>query len=159
MRLMEVNISLVEIVAIASTLAIGFIIGYMIGKKRGASALPLDPPPTLEEVLAEMFGDATYAASFSLRDARDWVKARKDKLEVGYKAMIFKVNSKAMSMFGHKLRKINIDVDSEKFLVIAIVSVNDNEDVTDSLLVKYERLSANLEEALSKGDGVMVVEA
>ena len=29
----------------------------------------------------------------------------------------------------------------------------------NSLLVKYERLSANLEEALSKGDGVMVVEA
>ena len=57
------------------------------------------------------------------------------------------------------MKKINVKIDSTQFLVIAIVSQNDNEDIIDALLVKYKTLDAKLEEALAKGNGTLVVEA
>ena len=62
-------------------------------------------------------------------------------------------------MFGLEMKKINVKIDSTQFLVIAIVSQNDNEDIIDALLVKYKTLDAKLEEALAKGNGTLVVEA
>ena len=120
---------------------------------------PIDPGIDLEKVLTDMFGKAVYSVTFSLREARDWIKARQDKLNAGNKAIVCKINSQTLPMFGLEMKKINVKIDSTQFLVIAIVSQNDNEDIIDALLVKYKTLDAKLEEALAKGNGTLVVEA
>ena len=118
-----------------------------------------DPCIDLEKLLTDLFGQAVYSVTFSLREARDWIKARQDKLNAGKKAVVCKINSQTLPMFGLELKKLNLKIDSTQFLVIAIMSQNDSEDIIDSLLVKYKTLDAKLEEALAKGKGTLVVKA
>ena len=43
----------------------------------------------------------------------------------------------------------------ENYLVLVIMT--GNKEITDSLLVKYEKLDQELENALAKGNGILVV--
>ena len=140
-------------IIIACACVIAFV-GYLVWRK---FLKPEQPKVNIEKILADIFGEPVYATNFSLREARDWVRARQHELKAGSKAVLCKVNSKTMHMFGQELKTLNVDIDAEKFLVVAIVNINNN--FSDTLLVKYDKLTSNLEEALSDGDGTLVVEA
>ena len=140
---------------IAVCVVLGIVIGYLLWKKFH------EPKPifNVDKFLSKTFGEPMYAVNFSLKEARDWIKQRKDKLDAGQKAVLCKLNSKSMHMFTKELEKLNVNASELNYLVLTIVDVNNNDEISDTLLVKYEKLSAGLEEALAKGNGSLVVEA
>ena len=148
-----------ELMTLAGTFAGGILTGFIadriIIKLTGDKETP---EQKLERILNGVFGEPVYAGTFTLSEARDWIKARKDKLDAGGKAVVCKVNNKTLSMLGQEL-EINLDAVKKNYLIIAIVNQDDSEDIRDSLLVRYEKLNVQLEDALSKGKGVLVVEA
>lgn len=108
-----------------------------------------------EKILEKCFGEPMYTSMFSINEVRDWIKVRESLLQNGAKAIVLKVNSETMKTIG---KDLDIGNGLENNLVIAIVDES-NENIADSVLVRYETLDGKLEEALSKGNGVLVVEA
>lgn len=108
-----------------------------------------------EKILETCFGEPMYTSMFSINEVRDWIKVRESLLQNGAKAIVLKVNSETMKTIG---KDLDIGNGLENNLVIAIVDES-NENIADSVLVRYETLDGKLEEALSKGNGVLVVEA
>lgn len=106
-------------------------------------------------ILEQCFGEPMLASTFSMREVRDWIKAREDKLKGGSKAAVLKVNETTLKSFG---KDLDIGDGLENNIVIAIVNSTTKE-IEESVLVKYEKLDANLEMALDRGNGVLVVEA
>lgn len=160
---MENNIYIAwdAVLAAAGVYAVGFAVWYIFFRRRQL---------TLEEILAKIFGKPLYAISFSLNDVRNWINARKDKLDTEHKAIIMKINSRTMKPFADELSRSGIDIDDTeqgKFLVIAIVdsaaSIVNMKDMKKcliaSFLVKYVGLSAELENLLSEHGGVFRVRA
>lgn len=144
---------------VAVTLALGIVLGWFVRKLWVFLHPGLADPIDIEKLLTAVFGKAMYSVTFSLKEARDWIKGRKDKLADGNKAVICKINIETLPMFGLELKKINVTLDNVNFLVIAIVSKDDSKDIIDALLVKYKTLNSQLEEALAKGNGTLVIEA
>lgn len=132
-------------------IAVGVVIGLGIVWRRSGE-FKLDKRKLLEHC----FGEAVYARSFSLSETRDWIKEREKLLKDGCKALVAKVNNETLKMLGKEL-KLDFDSDDEKYLVIVLVSRQDNA-IKDSVLIKYEELNAQLEDALAKGNGALVVE-
>lgn len=144
----------VGMLTLAGTFAGGVIAGVvadMMRVKRKESKLE-----RRRRILYNCFGEPMYAGTFSLREARDWINARREQIEEGCRAVICKVNNDNLKMLHQELE---IDLDAEKYLVVAIVGDEDKDSVRDSLLVRYEKLDSQLENALRKGSGVLVVEA
>ena len=108
----------------------------------------------VRKFLEHCFGEAAYAGSFSLSEARDWIKARKTLMEEGAKALVAKARNDTLKMLG---RELNLALDAGNYLVIAIVSDAEKK-IKDSVLIKYDRLEPQLEDLLAKGNGVLVVE-
>lgn len=108
-----------------------------------------------EKILERCFGEPMYTSSFSMGEVRDWIKSREEKIQNGAKAIVLKANSATLRKIG---KELNIGNNLKNNIVIAIVDES-SEDITDSVLIKYESLDSKLEEALNKGDGVLVVEA
>jgi len=136
------------IIAVVIGLALGGFIAY---KRLKGKKFKLDE----QKVLENIFGETVYARTFTIGEARDWIKARKNLLEQGGKALILKVSNKALNMLGHEL-ELNFDKENEKYLVIAIIQNDEN--IVASTLIKYDKLNANLEDALAES-GSLVVEA
>ena len=149
---------------LAVVCAVGFAVWYIFFRRKRL---------TLEGILEMIFGKSLYAVSFSLNDVRNWINARKDKLDAEHKALIMKINSHTMKPFADKLSRSGIDIDDAeqgKFLVIMIVDVAANivnmsdmkemkKCLIDSFLVKYYGLSDELEKLLSEHNGVFRVRA
>lgn len=107
-----------------------------------------------EKILERCFGDPVYASTFSMSEVRDWIRARESLLKNGAKAIVLKANSETL----HKIGKdLDIGNNLKNNIVIAIVNET-SEDISDSVLIKYGMLDMKLEEALSNGNGILVVE-
>lgn len=108
-----------------------------------------------EKILEKCFGEPMYTSSFSMGEVRDWIKSRETMLQNGAKAIVLKANSETLRRIG---KDLDIGNNLKNNIVIAIVDEASN-NISDSVLIKYEILDAKLDEALSKGNGVLVVEA
>ena len=107
------------------------------------------------KLLENCFGEPMYTNTLSMTEVKDWIKAREEKIKSGSKAVVMKVNETTLRNIGKDL-DIGDGVDNN--IVIAIVN-SATKEIDDSTLIKYEKLDSNLESALSKGNGVLVVES
>ena len=107
------------------------------------------------KILENCFGEPMYTNNFSLAEARDWIKSRKEKLENGAKAVILKANSETLQNIG---KDLDIGEGPDKNIVIAIINETTKE-IEDSVLIRYEVLDDELDAILEKGKGILVVEA
>lgn len=108
-----------------------------------------------EKILEKCFGEPMYTSTFSMSEVRDWIKARESLLQDGAKAIVLKANSETLRRIG---KDLDIGNNLKNNIVIAIVD-EAGKNISDSVLIKYETLDGKLEEALSYGNGVLVVEA
>ncbi|MCI8985017.1 MAG: hypothetical protein HFI60_03560 [Lachnospiraceae bacterium] len=108
-----------------------------------------------EKILEKCFGEPMYTSLFSMAEVRDWIKSRETLLQDGAKAIVLQANSETLKGIG---KDLDIGNNLKNNLVIAIVDES-CKNISDSVLIKYETLDARLDEALSKGNGVLVVEA
>lgn len=107
-----------------------------------------------ERILEKCFGEPMYTSLFSMSEVRDWIKSRESLLQNGAKAVVLKANAETLRGIG---KELDIGNNIKNNIVIAIVD-EISKSISDSVLIKYETLDAKLEEALSKGNGVLVVE-
>lgn len=106
-----------------------------------------------EEALVGCFGEPVVTNSFSLKDVNEWLKQRKEKIQNECKGFVVKATS-------INLKKLGIQIESNgsinNMLIIAIIN-NENNNIEESILIKYDSLDADLENILAKGDGTLVV--
>ncbi|MBO4897679.1 MAG: hypothetical protein J5590_05220 [Clostridia bacterium] len=107
------------------------------------------------KILEECFGEPMFTNTLSMTEVKDWIKAREEKIKSGSKAVVLKVSEKTLHNIG---KQLDIGDGVENNIVIAIIN-SETKKIDDSALIKYEKLDANLESSLSKGNGVLVVEA
>ncbi len=138
-----------EIIGIATTATAAVVIGIIIANaiKNSKNSEVIDE----EKLLEDCFGEHMYVSTFTLSQAKDWIKVRKESIEKGSKALIMKITPQTL-----KELNINaeINMDTDNYLTIAMVN---NGQMEDSILIKYEELDSRLEEMLAKGDGTLVV--
>lgn len=103
------------------------------------------------EALRVCFGEPMSATKLTFQEVNEWILARKDQLIDGAKAAVVKVNESTMKSIGKNLDTRGV----ENYIVLVIMS--GDKQIADSLLVKYETLEQELEAALAKGNGVLVV--
>ena len=108
-----------------------------------------------EKILEKCFGEPMYTSIFSMKEVRDWIQTHEDSLKNGAKAIVLKANAETLKRIGEDL---DIGTGVKNNIVIAIVDEKTS-NIVDSALIKYESLDSSLESALSKGNGVLVVEA
>jgi hypothetical protein len=108
-----------------------------------------------EKILERCFGEPMYTSTFSMSEVRDWINARGSLLQNGAKAIVLKANSDTLHRIG---KDLDIGNNIKNNIVIAIVD-EASKNISESVLIIYETLDAKLDEALSKGNGVLVVEA
>lgn len=108
-----------------------------------------------EKILEKCFGEPMYTSLFSMDEVRGWIKSRENLLQNGIKAVVLKANSETLRGIG---KELNIGNNLKNNIVIAIVD-EANKQISDSVLIKYEMLDMKLDAALSKGNGILVVEA
>ena len=106
-----------------------------------------------EEILKTTFGEPTYSKNFTLQQVREWVKAREELLKDGCKAVVVVINNSTMKELG---KNINLTVDVENYIVIAIVNSR-TKDIGDHVLIKYDSIDEKLKDMLSNGNGILVV--
>lgn len=106
-----------------------------------------------EEFLKGVFGEPMVTGHFSLTEATGWIKARSDALDQGGKAIIMEANESTLKTIGVDLK---IGDSDNKFLVMAVVSTEEN-DLLDSVLIKYATLDENLKKNIANGNGVLIV--
>ena len=103
------------------------------------------------EMLEKNFGEPMYTNKFTLNEAKEWLVARQDKINNGYKGIVMKINKDSFSKLGSS---IEIDKDLENYLLLCIFK---DGSFLDTLLVRYISLDEALIDAL-KEEGAMVVE-
>lgn len=103
------------------------------------------------EIIKKNFGEPMYTNKFTLNEAKEWLIARQDKINNGYKGIVMKINKDTLSKLGSS---IEIDNDLENYLLLCIFK---DDSFLDALLVRYISLDEELIDAL-KEEGVMVVE-
>lgn len=103
------------------------------------------------EMLEKNFGEPMYTNKFTLNEAKEWLVARQDKINNGYKGIVMKINKDTFSKLGSA---IEIDKDLENYLLLCIFK---DGSFLDTLLVRYISLDEALIDAL-KEEGAMVVE-
>ena len=103
------------------------------------------------EIIKKNFGEPMYTNKFTLNEAKEWLVARQDKINNGYKGIVMKINKDTFSKFGSC---IEIDKDLENYLLLCIFK---DGSFLDTLLVRYISLDEALIDAL-KEEGAMVVE-
>lgn len=128
--------------------AIGIIVDKIVEKVK------LDSKLKFSEALEACFGEPMYTNNFTIKDVRDWIKAHEDALTGNTKAIIMKAKPEILKEFESSL---DFSSGAENTLIIAIVD-SEEKNIVASLLVKYEKLDDTLENALAKGNGMMVVE-
>lgn len=103
------------------------------------------------DALRVCFGDPMSATTLTFTEVKDWIQNRKDQLVGDAKAAIVRVDENTMKSLGKDLDTRGV----ENYLVLVIMT--GDKQIADSLLVKYEKLDQDLENALAKGNGILVV--
>lgn len=103
------------------------------------------------DALQACFGEPMSATKLTFQEVKEWIHARKDQLVDGAKAAVVKVNESTMKSIGKDL-----DTKGVENYIVLVVMTGDKQ-IADSLLIKYETLDRELEDALAKGDGILVV--
>lgn len=103
------------------------------------------------DALRKCFGEPVSATKFTFSEVKEWIYARKDQLVNDTKAAVVKVNGNTMKSLGKDLDTRGV----ENYIVLVIMT--GDKQIADSLLVKYEKLDRELEDALAKGNGILVV--
>lgn len=103
------------------------------------------------DALRVCFGEPMSATKFTFQEVKEWIHARKDQLVDGAKAAVVKVNESTMKSIGK-----NLDTRGVENYIVLVIMTGDKQ-IEDSLLVKYETLDQELEDALAKGNGILVV--
>lgn len=134
------------VVTFAAGVAAGIILEKALSKMQESTVMGRT------EALRACFGEPMCTTTFTFGEAKEWIKAREDALANGFKAIIAKANSSTLKGLG---KEMNID-GVDNYLVMAIVGKE--HDIQDSVLIKYERIDQELEAALEKGNGALVVE-
>ncbi len=141
------------VLAAAGGIAIGIAVGVILQKQ--LEQAEKNKKSERAKLLESCFGEPMYTNTLSMTEVKDWIKAREEKIKSGSKAVVLKVNETTLRNIG---KELNIGDGVENNLVIAIIN-NTTKEIDDSTLIKYEKLDTRLESALSKGNGVLVVEA
>lgn len=102
--------------------------------------------------LQACFGEPMIATRFTFEEVKQWIYARKDRLVNGTKAAVVEVNENTMKSLGKDLDTKGV----ENYIVLVIMTAD--RQIADSLLIKYEKLDQELENALARGNGVLVVQ-
>lgn len=103
------------------------------------------------DALRACFGEPMSATKFTFAEVKEWIQARKDQLVGDTKAAVVKVDGNTMKSLGKDL-----DIRGVENYIVLVIMKGDKQ-ITDSLLVKYEKLDQDLENALAKGNGILVV--
>lgn len=103
------------------------------------------------DALRACFGEPMSATKFTFLEVKEWIHARKDRLIDDAKAAVVKVDRNTMKSLGK-----NLDTRGVENYIVLVIMTSDKQ-IADSLLVKYEKLDQELEDALAKGNGILVV--
>lgn len=138
------------------TYALTFVGGAAVGVIADRIMLKAKSDKSLErsKVLEDCFGEPMCTNTFTISEAKEWIMGRKEQLENGAKAVIMKANDNTLKNLG---KELHIGSGVENMMIVAIVDTQQSR-IIDSVLIKYETLDAGLENALAKGNGVLVVE-
>lgn len=103
------------------------------------------------DALRACFGEPMSATTITFAEVKEWIQARKEQLVGGAKAAVVKVDESTMKSLGKDLDTRGV----ENYLLLVITT--GNKQIADSLLVKYEKMDQELESAIAKGNGILVV--
>ena len=103
------------------------------------------------DALRACFGEPMSATTFTLSEVKEWICARKDQLVNDAKAAVVRVDENTMKSLGK-----DIDTRGMENYIVLVIMTGDKQ-IKDSLLIKYEKLDHELEIALDKGNGILVV--
>ena len=132
------------------TFAAGAAVGVALEKFVFAK-MEADGIQSRTDALRACFGEPMSATTLTFAEVSEWIRARKDQLINDAKAAVVKVNEDTMKSLGKDL-----DTRGVENYILLVVMTGDKQ-IADSLLVKYERLDQELEDALAKGNGILVV--
>lgn len=139
-----------EMVDFVITFAAGAAVGVALEKFVFAK-MKADGIQSRTDALRACFGEPMSATTLTFTEVKNWIQARKDQLVSDAKAAVVNVDENTMRSLGKNLDTRGV----ENYLVLVIMT--ENKEITDSLLVKYEKLDQELENALAKGNGILVV--
>ena len=105
------------------------------------------------KVLEGCFGEPFYTNSFGVSDVQDWSKAREDLLKSGHQIIAVKAVPEQLSKL---VEGLEIGKGIDNYLIMAVINETTKE-MTESMLVKYEKLSEDLEQLLEKGNGFVII--
>lgn len=109
-----------------------------------------------KKVLETCLGEPMCTDTLTLEQIRDWVKEREKPLKEGHKVIVAKATSNKLKTLGLNM---NLGDDSDHYMIVAVINTSKPEHtVTESLLIKYEKLDDMLQNCLNPGDGILVVE-
>ena len=135
----------------ASSLVCGIAIGVIID--RIIQCIKENQKLKYTKVLEDCFGEPMFTNSFGISDVRDWSKAREELLNANHKIVVMKALPSIIKDF---VDGLEIGKGLDNYLIMAVVN-EENKTISESMLIKYEKLDAMLEEQLNKGNGSMVV--
>lgn len=134
------------VITFAAGAAVGVLLDKFVFTKMQESGIQ-----SRTDALRVCFGEPMSATKLTFQEVKEWIHARKDQLIDGAKAAVVKVNESTMKSIGKNLDTRGV----ENYIVLVIMS--GDKQIADSLLVKYETLDQELEDALAKGNGILVV--
>lgn len=103
------------------------------------------------DALRACFGEPMCTTKLTFLEVKEWITERKDQLVDNTKAAVVKVDENTLRSLGKNLNTKGV----ENYIVLTIMT--DEKQILDSLLIKYEQLDTELENALAKGNGILVV--
>ncbi len=138
------------------TYVLTFMGGAAVGVIMDKIMLKVKSDKSLErsKVLEDCFGEPMCTNIFTISEAKEWIMGRKEQLENGAKAVIMKANDSTLKRLG---KELHIGSGVENMMIVAVVDTKQSK-MLDAVLIKYEALDAGLENALAKGNGVLVEE-
>lgn len=134
------------VITFAAGAAIGVLLDKFVFAKMQESGIQ-----SRTDALRACFGEPMSATRFTFQEVKDWINARKDQLSNGAKAAVVKVNENTMKSIGKDLDTRGMD----NYIVLLVMT--EDKQISESLLIKYETLDRELEDALAKGNGILVV--
>lgn len=132
------------------TFAAGAAIGVALEKFVFAK-MKADGIQSRTDALRSCFGEPMSTTTLTFSEVKEWIQARKDQLVDDAKAAVVKVDENTMKSLGKDLDTRGV----ENYIVLVVMT--GDKQISDSLLVKYEKLDQELEGALAKGNGILVV--
>ena len=136
----------------ATSFVCGIAIGIILDKI--IQYLKLNQKIKYSKVLEECFGEPMYTNTLTISDISNWSKTREEQLKSGHKIVVMKAIPEQLKELG---KELEIGKGLDNFLIMALVN-EENKEIVESLLIKYENLDNILDEQLKKGNGSMIVE-